>query len=110
MERRRGLGNYLLFLCRFGLLYFETLNFEQIFVFRSLESPLHTNFARLSNKEAINWTSTYRLDSDIPTPYGFFDSSRLEPSTSLPDIKGKEFKVGVVVSVCLFFYLFFFVD
>ncbi|KAK2718042.1 glycoprotein 3-alpha-L-fucosyltransferase A-like isoform X2 [Artemia franciscana] len=73
---------------------------DQIFVFRSLESPLHTNFARLSNKEAINWTSTYRLDSDIPTPYGFFDSSRLEPSTSLPDIKGKEFKAAWFVSNC----------
>ncbi|CDW55708.1 glycoprotein 3 alpha L fucosyltransferase [Trichuris trichiura] len=44
---------------------------HQIWIFFSLESPLNTpSFANLNG--VVNWTATYRLDSDIPIPYGLY--------------------------------------
>lgn len=45
---------------------------NQVYVFASIESPLHLmiNPGKDTWINAINWTMTYRLDSDIPYKYG----------------------------------------
>lgn len=49
------------------------LNKDQVFVFLNVESPQYlqqTNLANPKFTRYINWTMTYRLDSDIPYLYG----------------------------------------
>uniref|UniRef100_A0A5S6QG94 Fucosyltransferase n=1 Tax=Trichuris muris TaxID=70415 RepID=A0A5S6QG94_TRIMR len=41
---------------------------DQILIFSSLEAPPHTTAKNFVN--TVNWTATYRRDSDIVTPYG----------------------------------------
>ena len=44
---------------------------NQIWILYLLEGPLNTeNFD--NNRQIVNWTATYRHDSDIVTPYGKF--------------------------------------
>ncbi|VDP09365.1 unnamed protein product [Soboliphyme baturini] len=44
---------------------------SQIWIFYSLESPMNTpDLSALG--DGINWTATYRMDSDIVAPYGKF--------------------------------------
>ncbi|GAU98346.1 hypothetical protein RvY_09504 [Ramazzottius varieornatus] len=49
---------------------------SQIWILYLLESPLNTpNFSSSTfNLDSINWTATYRSDSDIVTPYGRYGS------------------------------------
>lgn len=44
---------------------------DQIWIFYSLESPENTG-SMLISRNLINWTATYRYDSDIVTPYEKF--------------------------------------
>lgn len=41
----------------------------QLWVLFLLECPLHTQLFTSMGPHVINWTATYRADSDIPTPY-----------------------------------------
>lgn len=45
---------------------------DQVYVFSSIESPIHLVFStgRSSWNNMVNWTMTYRLDSDILYKYG----------------------------------------
>ncbi|KAK3587521.1 hypothetical protein CHS0354_004801 [Potamilus streckersoni] len=48
-------------------------NQNQVWIFFGLESPQHYWYHRYRSpewKSMFNWTMTYRLDSDIPHPYG----------------------------------------
>ncbi|CAB9509478.1 Galactoside 3(4)-L-fucosyltransferase [Seminavis robusta] len=58
---------------------------SQRFIYMTMESPLSYHHPLLvpthhgdSNDNFFNWTMTYRLDSDLPRPYGFFEL--LQPS------------------------------
>ena len=46
-----------------------------------LESPL--NSGGLSKQMAVNWTATYRFDSDIVTPYERFTLNKYVPKDQL---------------------------
>jgi len=43
----------------------------QVYVFFSLESPVHDGFRLYDLKNLFNLSMTYRHDSDIPIPYGY---------------------------------------
>ncbi|OTF75411.1 glycoprotein 3-alpha-L-fucosyltransferase A-like protein [Euroglyphus maynei] len=45
---------------------------KQIWILFLLESPLHTQLFSSLPPNVINWTATYRHDSDIVTPYAKF--------------------------------------
>jgi alpha-1,3-fucosyltransferase len=49
---------------------------NQRFVYMSMESPLSHPVEQsglvITGNHFFNWTMTYRLDSDLPRPYGFF--------------------------------------
>jgi glycoprotein 3-alpha-L-fucosyltransferase len=47
---------------------------NQVWILYMLESPLNTQWVSKYNYDVINWTATYRLDSDIVTPYEKFVS------------------------------------
>jgi glycoprotein 3-alpha-L-fucosyltransferase len=47
---------------------------NQVWILYMLESPLNTQWVSNYNYDVINWTATYRLDSDIVTPYEKFVS------------------------------------
>ena len=75
------------------------LNNDQVFVFINVEAPqyLHnTNLASPKWRNFFNWTMTYRLDSDIPYPYGsivlhpnFSDVILSNLTSSIDTIMGK---------------------
>lgn len=44
-------------------------NLNQIWIFFSLESPANL---KISSSDQINWTATFRFDSEIVAPYGKF--------------------------------------
>lgn len=51
----------------------ELRNPNQIWIFTSLEPPvdyLNRDYETLSWQNTMNWSSLYRLDSDIPRPFG----------------------------------------
>uniref|UniRef100_A0A914DKM3 Fucosyltransferase n=1 Tax=Acrobeloides nanus TaxID=290746 RepID=A0A914DKM3_9BILA len=74
---------------------------EQLLVLELLESPQHTIDLSFLN-EMINYTVSYRWDSDIVVPYGKyipFDSPRME--NAIKDYStGKSRKVAWLVSNC----------
>lgn len=86
--------------------YFEAPNFErpsyQIWLLFLLESASNTGASE--HKDMINWTATYRHDSDIPTPYAkYFPFGDLQNSKLLPlknYSQGKTKKVAWFVSNC----------
>jgi hypothetical protein len=47
---------------------------NQVWILYMLESPQNTQWVSNYNHDLINWTATYRLDSDIVTPYEKFVS------------------------------------
>ena len=60
----------------------KRLNSDQVFVFINVEAPQYLHYTNLANpkfRNYFNWTMTYRLDSDIPYPYG---SIALNPNVS----------------------------
>ncbi|KRZ80961.1 Glycoprotein 3-alpha-L-fucosyltransferase A [Trichinella papuae] len=70
---------------------------RQIWIFYSLESPPHSiNLKSLNG--LVNWTATYRLDSDIVAPYGKFDKT--EVSILPVDTSRKSKMVAWFVSNC----------
>ncbi|KRX67614.1 Glycoprotein 3-alpha-L-fucosyltransferase A [Trichinella sp. T9] len=70
---------------------------HQIWIFYSLESPLHSiNLESLNG--LVNWTATYRLDSDIVAPYGKFEKA--EVSILPVDTSRKTKMVAWFVSNC----------
>ncbi|CAG0922772.1 unnamed protein product, partial [Notodromas monacha] len=74
---------------------------HQIWVLYILESPLHSS--AYSEPHSVNWTATYRSDSDIATPHGkwmYFDErvQSQEQNTNLAMNKTK--KVAWFVSNC----------
>jgi hypothetical protein len=58
---------------------------HQRFVYFNMESPLYMG-ARIHNpnqvKRFFNWTMTYRWDSDIPRPYGWFQQRNTTTTTT----------------------------
>ncbi|XP_068749382.1 3-galactosyl-N-acetylglucosaminide 4-alpha-L-fucosyltransferase FUT3-like [Montipora capricornis] len=52
---------------------------KQRWVFYVLESPINTHLHFASLNGLFNWTMTYRIDSDIFLPYGYYTRSRLNP-------------------------------
>ena len=52
---------------------------KQRWVFFVLESPINTHLHFASLNGLFNWTMTYRIDSDIFFPYGYYTRSRLNP-------------------------------
>ncbi|XP_053201501.1 glycoprotein 3-alpha-L-fucosyltransferase A-like [Panonychus citri] len=75
---------------------------NQIWILYVLECPLHTPPFRGLN-EMINWTATYRHDSDIVAPYEKFVYYDPEVKTKLQSInyaQGKTKKVAWFVSNC----------
>ena len=51
----------------------KRLNSDQVFVFINVEAPQYLHYTNLASprwRNFFNWTMTYRLDSDIPYPYG----------------------------------------
>ncbi|KAK6181542.1 hypothetical protein SNE40_009374 [Patella caerulea] len=82
----------------------ESLPFRpnnQIWIFSTMESPYNNNlnaWTRHHWKKQINWTMTYRLDSDIILFYG---NVRKAPVFSFENIQSKKTKlVAWVVSHC----------
>ena len=45
---------------------------HQRFVYMTMESPFSYNLGTIYPNNFFNWTMTYRQDSDVPRPYGFF--------------------------------------
>ncbi|RWS26419.1 Glycoprotein 3-alpha-L-fucosyltransferase A-like protein [Leptotrombidium deliense] len=74
----------------------------QVWILYLLECPLHTqNFHEAENQ--INWTATYRHDSDVVTPYEKFVSfgdTRFVKKSKKNYAKGKTKKVAWFVSNC----------
>ncbi|RWS16646.1 glycoprotein 3-alpha-L-fucosyltransferase A-like protein [Dinothrombium tinctorium] len=74
----------------------------QIWILYLLECPLHTqSFHEADN--FINWTATYRHDSDIVTPYEkfvYYGKNHLVNKTKRNYAKGKMKKVAWFVSNC----------
>ena len=49
-------------------------NSNQVWIFTSVEPPEHyynTDYRLLTWQKTMNWSCLYRLDSDIPNPYGY---------------------------------------
>jgi len=64
-------------------------NMNQVWILYILESPLNTEWIRKYNFDVINWTATYRHDSDIVTPYEKFvsyNNSSLKSSNKVSQI------------------------
>ncbi|XP_050404826.1 glycoprotein 3-alpha-L-fucosyltransferase A [Patella vulgata] len=77
---------------------------DQIWVVSGWESPYHSGSKVWSNqgwKDQINWTMTYRLDSDIPVPYGFVKKLENKSNKDYGKIMtNKKKMVAWVVSNC----------
>ena len=74
----------------------------QAWVFYIIESPMHSPNTYSLN-ELFNWTMTYRRDSDIYHPYGFYiplKEDDVKPSPSIDFSKGKNKLVVWTVSHC----------
>ncbi|XP_069119130.1 alpha-(1,3)-fucosyltransferase C-like [Argopecten irradians] len=74
----------------------------QTWVFHDLEPPIlmPTNFKKW--KRLFNWTFSYRRDSDIFRPYGFFthrNNTNIDNSPAIP-WKNKTRNIGWIVSHC----------
>jgi len=54
---------------------------DQVYIFASIESPLHLQYSmgKKTWNKAINWTMTYRTDSDIPYKYGAVQPKTVNP-------------------------------
>ena len=53
-------------------------NSNQVWIFTSVEPPEHyynTDFKSEAWQKTMNWSCLYRLDSDIPNPYGYLITS-----------------------------------
>ena len=78
---------------------------DQRWIFFMLESPQYsTNTVYMHEpwKSAFNWTMTYRLDSDIPIPYGLIKRVSKKSERDYLDIaKSKSGLVAWFVSNCL---------
>ncbi|CAG0922169.1 unnamed protein product [Notodromas monacha] len=76
---------------------------HQTWVLYILESPLHAH-ERSSPSHSVNWTATYRLDSDIVTPYSkwmYFDERIQSNPIILHNLaQNKTKKVAWLVSNC----------
>lgn len=76
-------------------------NLEQVYIFSNQESPIHTPYFIKDYNNFYNWTMTYRLDSDIIRPYGFFEKrhTHYQPPTAL-EIQNRTKKIAWFVSNC----------
>lgn len=75
-------------------LYYDSLPNDsrmqtQKWVFALKEPPVYSYFDLKSFSGVFNWTMTYKMDSDIPWPYGTF-RMRPKPRTKLPDYYGEK--------------------
>ena len=66
------------------------LKSDQLWIYHSLESPLNTK--PIPVNILINWTATYRRDSDLCTPYGRF--RKYKYNNKLQQNNEKNFAVG----------------
>ncbi|KAJ8955768.1 hypothetical protein NQ318_008642 [Aromia moschata] len=73
---------------------------HQYYVYSSQESPLNTlQFPNLT--DFYNWTMTYRLDSDIVRPYGFYEKTKADyDPPSIEELQRRPFKIAWMVSNC----------
>ncbi|KAG5893232.1 hypothetical protein JTB14_013394 [Gonioctena quinquepunctata] len=73
---------------------------KQVYVYSNQEAPANTPLRHMP-RDFFNWTMTYRSDSDIIRPYGFFEKSPTDyqPPT-IEDIKNKKRKIAWMVSNC----------
>ncbi|XP_023026855.2 alpha-(1,3)-fucosyltransferase C [Leptinotarsa decemlineata] len=74
---------------------------HQVYVYSNQEAP--TNSPKLTvPKNFFNWTMTYRSDSDVIRPYGFFEASTTDYyPPSMGEIKNKRKKIAWLVSNCI---------
>lgn len=80
-------------------------NQDQIWIFYSLESPDNTGLLIYNSMNIINWTATYRYDSDIVTPYEKYSLYSKKTNRKVEEplknyAKGKTKKVAWFVSNC----------
>ncbi|XP_050437650.1 glycoprotein 3-alpha-L-fucosyltransferase A-like [Adelges cooleyi] len=80
---------------------------NQIWIIYYTEAPYSTAVIPESDRDMFNWTAQYRMDSDIPNPYGYwyaFDEEEMQKrSPSLPlrnYAQGKTKQVAWFVSNC----------
>ncbi|KAK3581708.1 hypothetical protein CHS0354_003593 [Potamilus streckersoni] len=77
---------------------------NQIWIFYGLESPVHyrnNHFKRPEWISMFNWTMTYRLDSDIPHPYGILFTNPYPPDRNYSVIFRSKTKFAAwIVSHC----------
>ncbi|RWS22164.1 glycoprotein 3-alpha-L-fucosyltransferase A-like protein, partial [Leptotrombidium deliense] len=73
---------------------------NEIWIYYSLESP--NTYTLDDGVNCINWTATYRFDSDIVTPYAKFVAfnNSVSTTTKVNYAKGKTKKVAWFVSNC----------
>lgn len=72
---------------------------NQQYIFFTLESPSYTNWKPFDN--FYNWTMTYRSDSDIVHPYGYFRKTKTSYcKPSIERIKERPKKIAWLVSNC----------
>ncbi|BFY97044.1 hypothetical protein BsWGS_00084 [Bradybaena similaris] len=77
----------------------------QYWVFRSMEAPSRFGYYVFLNKtglkELFNWTMSYRMDSDIPTPFGrLIESYITTPKNYEAIFTGKTRSVALFTSYC----------
>ncbi|XP_025833206.1 alpha-(1,3)-fucosyltransferase C-like isoform X2 [Agrilus planipennis] len=74
---------------------------HQRYVFANLESPGNFNKNLNYANGFYNWTMTYRMDSDIPNPYGFYVKSKINyTAPSRDQLKSKKSLIAWFVSHC----------
>lgn len=76
-----------------------------IFVMNSVAQTLIRNLGDVNGDNEVNWTATYRMDSDIVTPYGkwlYYDDAvkTLEENKLTNFAANKTLKVAWFVSNC----------
>ncbi|CAG9820874.1 unnamed protein product [Phaedon cochleariae] len=78
----------------------ENRSAHQIYVYSNQEAPTNTPvFERLDN--FYNWTMTYRSDSEIIRPYGFFEHKNTDYILpSIEEIRNRSRKIAWLVSNC----------
>ncbi|KAJ8924128.1 hypothetical protein NQ315_006911 [Exocentrus adspersus] len=74
---------------------------DQIYIYSNQESPMNTKQRALEARGFYNWTMTYRLDSDILRPYGYYQKTTTQYKTpTVEEVKQKPHAVAWMVSHC----------
>ena len=80
------------------------ISLNQIWIANHWESPLHNGIDTVAMGPYVNWSSSYRYDSHIVTPYGHVEplpASTVNKNTTLVDYSaGKTKQVAWFASNC----------